>query len=79
MAQWEKTKKTPIQYHKTEQKDEINIKKEINAGNSDKEDQSEELAETVQKSTLKKIKISKVKNIHTVMEGESLWSIALKI
>ena len=71
-------KKTPIQYHKTEQKDEITIKKEINAGNSDKEDQSEELAETVQKSTLKKIKISKVKNIHTVMEGESLWSIALK-
>jgi membrane-bound lytic murein transglycosylase D len=65
-------KNTPIQYHKKEQK------KEMNAATIDIEEQPEKSDKIIQTSTTVKKKISPAKNIHTVVEGESLWSIAQK-
>ena len=65
-------KNTPIQYHKKEQK------KEMNTATIDIEEQPEKSDKIIQTSTTVKKKISTVKNIHTVVEGESLWSIAKK-
>ena len=71
-------KSTPIQYHKTVQKDRIEDKKEINAGTTDIVVQPEKSEELTQTRTNAKKKISTAKNIHIVVEGESLWSIAQK-
>ena len=65
-------KNTPIQYHKKEQK------KEMNAATIDIEELREKSDKIIQTSTTLKKKISPVKNIHAVVEGESLWSIAQK-
>ena len=71
-------KKIPIQYYKSEKNDEITINKEIISSNTDIEDRSGKSEKTLHKSTLGKKKISEIKNIHTVVVGESLWSIAQK-
>jgi LysM repeat protein len=71
-------KSTPIQYHKTAQKDRIDDKKEINVGTTDIAVQPEKSEELAQTRTNAKKKISTAKNIHIVVEGESLWSIAQK-
>ena len=65
-------KNTPIQYHKKEQK------KEMNVVTIDIEEQPEKSDKIIQTSTTINKKISTAKNIHTVVEGESLWSIAQK-
>ena len=65
-------KNTPIQYHKKEQK------KEMNVATIDIEEQPEKSDKIIQTSTTINKKISTAKNIHTVVEGESLWSIAQK-
>ena len=57
-------KNTPIQYHKKEQK------KEMNAATIDIEEQPEKSDKIIQTSTTVKKKISPAKNIHTVVEGE---------
>ena len=46
--------------------------------NTDKENQSERSDITLYESAPGKKKISAIKNIHTVVEGETLWSIARK-
>ena len=65
-------KNMPIQYHKKEQK------KEMNVATIDIEEQLEKSDKIIQTSTTVNKKISTAKNIHTVVEGESLWSIAQK-
>ena len=65
-------KNTPIQYHKKEQK------KEMNAATIDIEEQLEKSDKIIPTSTTVKNKIPTAKKIHTVVEGESLWSIAQK-
>ena len=71
-------KKIPIQYHNSEKKDEITVKKEMYISNTYNEDLSEQSEKTLYKSTPSNEKISEIKNIHTVMEGETLWSVARK-
>jgi len=65
-------KNTPIQYHKKEQK------KEMNAATIDIEEQPEKSDKIIPTSTTVKNKIPTAKKIHTVVEGESLWSLAQK-
>ena len=65
-------KNTPVQYHKKEQK------KKMNVATIDIEEQPEKSDKIIQTSTTVNKKISTAKNIHTVVEGESLWSIAQK-
>lgn len=65
-------KNTPIQYHKKEQK------KEMNAATIDIEEQLEKSDKIIPTSTTVKNKIPTAKKIHTVVEGESLWSLAQK-
>ena len=71
-------KNTPIHYHKKEQKDEIMVKKEMNVVTTDIEEQPQKSEKMIQTPTTVKKKISTAKNIHTVVEGESLWSISKK-
>ena len=65
-------KNTPIQYHKKEQK------KEMNAATINIEEQPEKSDKIIPTSTTVKNKIPTAKKIHTVVEGESLWSLAQK-
>ena len=65
-------KNTPIQYHKKEQK------KEMNTATIDIEEQPEKSDKIIPTSTTVKNKIPTAKKIHTVVEGESLWSLAQK-
>ena len=71
-------KKIPIQYHKLDKKDEITVKKEMYILKTDNEELSKQSEKTIFKSPPGKKRISEIKNIHTVMEGETLWSIARK-
>ena len=71
-------KKIPIQYYNSQKKDKITVKKKMYTHDTDKENLSERSDKTLDKSAPGKKKISAIKNIHTVVKGETLWSIARK-
>ena len=58
-------KKKPIQYHNSEKKDEITVKKEMYIYKTDNEDPSEQSDKTLYKSTPSKERISEIKNKET--------------
>ena len=71
-------KKYPYNIIIRRKKNKITVKKEMYIYKTDNEDPSEQSDKTLYKSTPGKKKISEIKNLHTVVEGETLWSIARK-